>query len=121
MAEVLYKRGESDERPWGRWEVLDIGPGFIVKRISVHPGGVLSLQKHHHRAEHWTIVAGTARVTLDDDVFDLTADHHVYIPQGAKHRVANPGDELMEFIEVQTGDKLDENDIVRFEDSYARG
>ena len=120
MAEILYERGESDERPWGRWEVLDIGDGFIVKRISVNPGAELSLQLHHHRAEHWVIVAGTARVTVGDEVKDLGPDNHVFIPVKTKHRAANPGDTLMEFIEVQAGDRLDENDIVRFEDVYGR-
>ncbi len=120
MAEVTYRRGESDERPWGRWEVLDIGDAFCVKRISVRPGGCLSLQLHHHRSEHWIVVAGVARVTRGKEVFDLHANEGVYIPVETIHRVANPGDELMEFIEVQTGDRLDENDIVRFEDSYGR-
>jgi len=120
MAEVTYRRGDSDERPWGRWEVLDIGPGFAVKRITVKPGGILSLQLHHHRAEHWTIVVGTGRVTRGDEVMDLGPGSHVHIPQETAHRIANPGTVPMELIEVQYGAKLDEADIVRLEDSYGR-
>lgn len=121
MTEVLYSRGEADQRPWGRWEVLETGPGFCVKRITVNPGGCLSLQLHHHRAEHWVIVAGTAHVTRGEDVLELGPNSHVYLPLGIKHRIENRGQEVVDFIEVQTGDKLDENDIVRFEDSYGRG
>ena len=120
MAEVLYARGDSDERPWGRWEVLETGPGFAVKRISVKPGASLSLQLHHHRSEHWIIVKGRARVTRGEETFDLDAGQHVHLPAETVHRVANPGDEPMELIEVQQGDKLDENDIVRLEDRYGR-
>jgi mannose-6-phosphate isomerase-like protein (cupin superfamily) len=120
MAEVTYRRGDADERPWGRWEVLDIGPGFAVKRITVAPGGILSLQLHHHRAEHWTIVVGTARVTRGTEILDLGAGAHVHIPQETPHRIANPGTVPMEFIEVQYGERLDEADIVRLEDSYGR-
>jgi mannose-6-phosphate isomerase-like protein (cupin superfamily) len=121
MAEVMYKRGENDERPWGRWEVLETGDAFCVKRISVRPGGCLSLQLHHHRSEHWIVVAGVARVTRGKEEFDLKANESVYIPVETVHRVANQSEELMEFIEVQQGDRLDENDIVRLEDSYGRG
>lgn len=120
MARVVYQRGESDERPWGRWEVLETGEDFAVKRITVKPGGILSLQLHHHRQEHWIVVAGTARVTRGEETFDLTPNSHVYIPIETAHRVANPGDTPMEFIEVQYGQNLDENDIVRIEDSYGR-
>ena len=120
MAEVHYERGESSERPWGRWEVLETGEGFIVKRISVQPGGVLSLQLHHHRSEHWVIVAGTARVTIGEEVVDHGTGAHVHIPVETWHRVSNPGEVPMEFIEVQQGEILDENDIVRREDSYGR-
>jgi mannose-6-phosphate isomerase-like protein (cupin superfamily) len=120
MAEVRYQRGDSDERPWGRWEVLDTGEGFAVKRITVKPGAVLSLQLHHHRAEHWVVVGGRARVTRDDEVLEIGRDQAVYLPLGARHRVENPGDEMLVLIEVQIGDKLDENDIVRLEDRYGR-
>ena len=120
MAEVTYRRGDSDTRPWGRWEVLDTGDGFAVKRISVNPGAILSLQLHHHRAEHWVVARGQARVTRGDAVFEVKAGEHVHIPLETAHRIENPGAEIMEFIEVQTGDKLDENDIVRLEDRYGR-
>jgi mannose-6-phosphate isomerase-like protein (cupin superfamily) len=120
MAEVTYRRGDSDDRPWGRWEVLDTGEGFAVKRITVNPGAILSLQLHHHRAEHWVVGRGRARVTRGDEQFELTAGQHVHIPLETAHRIENPGSEVMVFIEVQTGDKLDENDIVRLEDRYGR-
>ena len=117
---VRYQRGDSDERPWGRWEVLETGPGFVVKRITVTPGAQLSLQAHTHRAEHWVIVRGTATVTLDDAVFEAPANQAIFIPTGARHRIANRTDGIVEFIEVQTGSVLDEADIIRFEDSYGR-
>ena len=120
MARVVYKRGDSDERPWGRWEVLETGDDFAVKRISVKPGAKLSLQLHHHRQEHWVIVRGRAQVTVGDKIMDLDKNSHVYIPIETAHRIANPGDTLMEFIEVQYGENLDENDIVRIEDDYGR-
>jgi mannose-6-phosphate isomerase-like protein (cupin superfamily) len=120
VAEVTYRRGDNDERPWGRWEVLDVGEGFAVKRITVKPGALLSLQLHHHREEHWTIVRGRARVTLGEEIFELARNQSVFIPLETAHRVENPGEEVMEFVEVQVGDKLDENDIVRLEDRYGR-
>ncbi len=120
MSEVMYARGDADERPWGRWEVLDVGERFVVKRISVRPGGRLSLQRHNHRQEHWVVVRGRARVTRDEETLELGPDDSVFIPLGAWHRIENPGEELMEFIEVQTGDRLDENDIERREDIYGR-
>ncbi|MCB2053528.1 MAG: phosphomannose isomerase type II C-terminal cupin domain [Geminicoccaceae bacterium] len=120
MARVTYARGENDERPWGRWEVLDTGDAFVVKRITVVPDGVLSLQRHQHRSEHWVIVTGRARVTLDERTLDLEPGAHVHIPQGSWHRIANPGGEPMEFVEVQQGDELDENDIERRDDVYGR-
>ena len=120
MAEVVYSKGDSDERPWGRWEVLDVGEGFCVKRITVNPGAKLSLQMHHHREEHWTIVRGTAMVTKGEETFELASNSHVFIPLETVHRIENKGPDLVEFIEVQTGEKLDENDIVRLEDSYGR-
>lgn len=115
-----YKRGDYDDRPWGRWEVLETGKDFAVKRITVAPGQQLSLQYHHHRCEHWIVVTGTARVTLDEEVFDKAAGESVFIPQGAHHRVENPGSEPVEFIEVQYGNPLREDDIVRLEDRYGR-
>lgn len=115
-----YAVGASDTRPWGQWAVVDVGPTFTVKRITVNPGGVLSLQLHHGRSEHWTVVSGSAEVTLNDRVFTLEADGTVYIPAESRHRIANRGSEELIFIEVQWGRQLDENDIVRFEDQYGR-
>ncbi|MDX6748724.1 phosphomannose isomerase type II C-terminal cupin domain [Geminicoccaceae bacterium 1502E] len=121
MAEVTYRPGDSDERPWGRWQVLEVGEGFVVKRITVSPGGLLSLQLHHHRSEHWVVVRGRARVTCDERVFELAANESTFIPVRAAHRIENPGAEPLELIEVQCGARLDENDIVRLEDRYGRG
>jgi mannose-1-phosphate guanylyltransferase / mannose-6-phosphate isomerase len=107
-------------RPWGSYETVDLDSGFQVKRIVVNPGARLSLQKHAHRAEHWVVVRGMARVTRDRDVFDLVANQSAYIPLGAVHRLENPGKEPLHLIEVQSGDYLGEDDIVRLEDSYGR-
>ena len=107
-------------RPWGSYDSIDQDEGFQVKRIKVKPGGRLSLQSHTRRAEHWIVVRGTARVTRDNDVFELHANQSTYIPLGAKHRLENPGDEVLELIEVQSGDYLGEDDIVRYEDVYGR-
>jgi mannose-1-phosphate guanylyltransferase/mannose-6-phosphate isomerase len=107
-------------RPWGSYDSVDQDDGFQVKRIKVKPGARLSLQSHRHRAEHWIVVRGIARVTRDNDVFDLHANQSAYIPLGAKHRLENPGSEMLELIEVQSGDYLGEDDIVRYEDVYGR-
>jgi len=107
-------------RPWGYYEALDHGPGFQVKRIMVNAGASLSLQKHHHRAEHWVVVSGTARVTRDEAVFELSENESTYIPLGAVHRLVNPGARPLEIIEIQSGSYLGEDDIVRFEDHYGR-
>lgn len=111
---------EIGQRPWGQYEVLLDEPTYKVKRITVLPGQRLSLQMHHRRAEHWTIVVGEADVTVNDDTFRLTPGEHVYIPLEAKHRVANPGSEPLVFIEVQSGTYTGEDDIVRFSDDYGR-
>ncbi len=108
------------ERPWGAYEGIDLGPTHQVKRITVKPGERLSLQKHHHRAEHWIVVSGTARVTLDERVFMLQANESTYIPLGSVHRLENPGADDVVMIEVQTGGYLGEDDIVRLEDNYGR-
>jgi mannose-1-phosphate guanylyltransferase/mannose-6-phosphate isomerase len=110
-----------DHRPWGWFESLVIGDRFQVKRIHVHPGAALSLQSHHHRSEHWIVVEGTAEVTIDDNVQLVTENKSVFIPLGAKHRMKNPGKVPMVLIEVQTGSYLGEDDIIRYEDVYARG
>lgn len=115
-----YKKGDNDSRPWGTWEVLDAGNNFCVKKIVVTPGNILSLQSHDFRAEHWTIVEGEAVVTLGDEKIICKADEGVYIPLKTKHRIQNNTKQNMVFIEIQTGDKLDENDIIRYEDSYGR-
>lgn len=107
-------------RPWGSYDSIDSDTGFQVKRIKVKPGGRLSLQSHAHRAEHWIVVRGTARVTRDHDVFELHANQSTYIPLGAKHRLENPGSDVLELIEVQSGDYLGEDDIVRYDDVYGR-
>jgi mannose-6-phosphate isomerase len=110
----------SETRPWGAFHVLDEQPGFKVKRITVTPGGRLSLQSHKHRSEHWTVVNGVATVTVDASVVDLKRGQSVDVPLGAKHRLENLGSELVEIIEVQFGDYLGEDDIVRYEDVYNR-
>ena len=107
-------------RPWGSYESLIVGERFQVKRIVVDPGHTLSLQMHHHRAEHWIVAQGTAEVTCEDKVFILSEDQSTYIPLGHKHRLANPGKIPLELIEVQSGTYLGEDDIVRFEDVYGR-
>ncbi|MGX9357519.1 mannose-1-phosphate guanylyltransferase/mannose-6-phosphate isomerase [Roseobacteraceae bacterium S113] len=110
----------KDHRPWGWFETLVLAERFQVKRIVVHPGAALSLQSHHHRAEHWIVVSGTAKVTVDDEVKLVSENQSVYIPLGAVHRMENPGKVPMVLIEVQTGSYLGEDDIVRYEDVYAR-
>ncbi len=107
-------------RPWGSYDGIESGPGFQVKRIVVKPGASLSLQMHRHRAEHWIVVSGNARVTCDDNVLDLRANQSTFIPLGSRHRLENVGTELLELIEVQSGNYLGEDDIVRFEDVYGR-
>lgn len=117
QAEIFPK----DHRPWGWFESLALGERFQVKRICVKPGAALSLQSHNHRSEHWIVVAGTARVTVDEKVKLLQEGQSVYVPQGAKHRMENPGQSPMLLIEVQIGTYLGEDDIIRYEDIYARG
>jgi mannose-1-phosphate guanylyltransferase/mannose-6-phosphate isomerase len=125
--EALKRKGAAqathfpkDHRPWGWFESLVLGPRFQVKRILVHPGAALSLQSHFHRSEHWIVVEGTARVTVDDTVQLVTENQSVYIPLGARHRMENPGRVPMVLIEVQTGPYVGEDDIVRYDDIYAR-
>jgi mannose-1-phosphate guanylyltransferase/mannose-6-phosphate isomerase len=124
---ALKKAGKSQAvthrkvaRPWGWYDSIDMGESFQVKRIAVKPGASLSLQMHHHRAEHWIVVKGTAKVTNGDQVFLLEENQSTYIPIGAKHRLENPGKTDLEMIEVQSGSYLGEDDIVRFEDTYGR-
>jgi mannose-1-phosphate guanylyltransferase/mannose-6-phosphate isomerase len=107
-------------RPWGSFDSVDEGEGYKVKRISVKPGARLSKQMHHHRAEHWVVVRGTARVFRNDEIFDLHENESVFIPLGATHYLENPGAEPLDIIEVQSGSYLGEDDIVRFDDIYGR-
>jgi mannose-1-phosphate guanylyltransferase/mannose-6-phosphate isomerase len=107
-------------RPWGWYDSVDMGERFQVKRIGVKPGASLSLQKHHHRAEHWIVVMGTAEVTRGEETFLLSENQSTYIPIGEVHRLRNPGKVDLEMIEVQSGGYLGEDDIVRLEDSYGR-
>ncbi|KFG90521.1 Mannose-1-phosphate guanylyltransferase [Sphingobium herbicidovorans NBRC 16415] len=127
VVEALQRKGApqaeafpKDHRPWGWYESLVVGPRFQVKRITVLPGASLSLQSHFHRSEHWIVVEGTAKVTVGDDVQLLSENQSVYVPVGAVHRMENPGRIPMVFIEVQTGSYVGEDDIVRYEDRYAR-
>lgn len=107
-------------RPWGSYDSLERGPRFQVKRLKIKPGGTLSLQLHHHRAEHWVVVAGTARITRGEELLLLEENQSTYIPVGVKHRIENPGRIPLEIIEVQSGSYLGEDDIVRLEDNYGR-
>ena len=109
-----------DRRPWGTYTVLDEGENFKVKRIEVLPGKRLSYQKHAQRAEHWAVVQGTAKVTLDDREIEVKTGEAIDIAIGSAHRVENPGDELLIFIEVQRGNYLGEDDIVRLQDDFGR-
>tara|TARA_B110000305_G_scaffold210276_1_gene243835 strand:+ start:228 stop:1646 length:1419 start_codon:yes stop_codon:yes gene_type:complete len=114
---LLHRRVD---RPWGWYETVDEGPRHKTKRIGVMPGQRLSLQQHAHRAEHWVVVSGRARVTCDDQVFELVENQSSYIPLGAIHRLENLGDAVLEIIEVQSGNYLGEDDIIRFDDAYGR-
>jgi len=128
IVEGLKRSGRAEvsahrkiHRPWGYYDSIDDGERFQVKRIVVHPGASLSLQMHHHRAEHWVVVRGTARVTRGDEEFLLSENQSAYIPIGIRHRLENPGKLPLEIIEVQSGAYLGEDDIVRFQDTYGRG
>lgn len=112
--------GQRNERPWGSWTVLEEGAGYKVKRLEVHPGKRLSLQKHAHRSEHWVVVRGTARVTNGDGVYLLGTNESTFISLGAVHRLENPDSGPLVVIEVQNGDDLRETDIVRLEDDFGR-
>jgi mannose-1-phosphate guanylyltransferase/mannose-6-phosphate isomerase len=127
LVQQLKSKGRSEHalhrevfRPWGSYDSLDNGERFQVKRLTVRPGGVLSLQMHHHRAEHWVVVSGTARITRGDESFLLEENQSTYIPLGVRHRIENPGRIALHIIEVQSGGYLGEDDIVRFEDRYGR-
>ncbi len=117
---ISYSVGERGQRPWGSWEVIALGEGFVVKRIDVRPGERLSLQSHEHRSEHWMIIKGSAAVTLGDDMIALGQGGSILIPAKTRHRIHNTGQIDLLFLEVQTGAVLDENDIQRFDDEYGR-
>lgn len=119
-SETRYAVGDTDMRPWGRWEVLAVGPHYAVKRIYVHAGGRLSLQYHHHRSEHWTIVEGIGEVWIGDENRTVKPGDHLYIPVTVAHRIRNAGHDPLVFVEVQTGPILDESDIIRISDDYSR-
>lgn len=127
MVSILKEQGrrEADihtcvQRPWGSYTVLGEGPSYKMKKIAVHPGQRLSLQMHYHRSEHWVVISGSAKVTIGDKVLMVHTNESVFIPQSTKHRLENPGRIPLEIIEVQNGDYLEEDDIVRFEDDYNR-
>jgi mannose-1-phosphate guanylyltransferase/mannose-6-phosphate isomerase len=115
-----YRTHRRVYRPWGSYEGVDAGDRFQVKRLSVKPGASLSLQMHHHRAEHWVVVKGSAKVTRGEEVFTVAENESTFIPVGTKHRLENPGTIMLEIVEVQSGSYLGEDDIVRFEDIYNR-
>lgn len=127
IVDILKQQGAPEHlehltvhRPWGSYTVLEEGPGYKVKRVTVNAGGRLSLQLHHKRSEHWVVIAGTARVTRGDEVFDLLVGQSTAIPVETKHRLENPGGDTLHIIEVQNGPYLGEDDIVRFKDDYGR-
>lgn len=117
---VRYAVGEHEERPWGRWRVVDTGAGFTTKRVEVKPGHRLSLQFHQHRSEHWVIVAGSGVATVDGEASPVAPGDYVVIPCGATHRIEATGNKTLIFVEVQHGALLDETDITRLEDDYSR-
>lgn len=114
------KNGNRVNRPWGNYEIIDTGDGYQVNRIIVQSKGKLSLQLHKHRAEHWVVVSGVALVTKDKQKFILSKNESIYIPAGVSHRLENKEDEALELIEVQSGDYLGEDDIIRYHDDYGR-
>jgi mannose-6-phosphate isomerase-like protein (cupin superfamily) len=127
MAKRLMAEGRTEAvvhtqvyRPWGSYQSVDAAPGFQVKRLTVKPGSRLSLQSHRHRAEHWVVVEGEAEITCDGRVFRLYPNQSTYIPCGAVHRLANPGDAVLHVVEVQSGDYLGEDDIQRYGDDFHR-
>jgi mannose-6-phosphate isomerase len=117
---TTYVAGDRDERPWGSWEIIAVGPNYAVKRIVVRPGQRLSLQRHKFRAENWVIVGGIARVTCGTEIVPLSRGEHITIGRGEAHRIENPGTEDLVFVEVQSGEHLDESDIERLDDDYGR-
>jgi mannose-1-phosphate guanylyltransferase/mannose-6-phosphate isomerase len=124
----LKKKGAEEliehvtvHRPWGSYILLEAGSRYKIKRIVVKPGAKLSHQLHHHRSEHWVVVSGTARVTVGDKSYHVHPNESTYVPISTKHRLENPGKVPLHLIEVQNGDYIEEDDIVRFDDEYGRG
>ena len=117
---TTYTVGEYGERPWGSWELLACGEGYVLKRIIVQPGQKLSLQKHQFRSEHWVVVGGAAVVTRDAEVVDLKENEGIFLPLGCVHRLENKGTVPLVLIEIQTGTYLGEDDIIRLDDVYGR-
>ena len=107
-------------KPWGSFEIIDEGEKYTVKKITVHPGGKLSLQSHQHRSEHWLIASGFAEIIIGEKIHNLKENDNIFIPRGSKHRLANLGSDNLIVIEMWFGDKLDENDIKRYDDIYKR-
>ena len=127
LVDLLKKEGRSEItlhrqvfRPWGSYDLIDSADNFQVKRLIVKPNAVLSLQKHAHRSEHWVVVKGRAQITKNDDQFEVRVNESIYVAVGDVHRIANPYDEPVHIIEVQCGDYLGEDDIVRLDDDYGR-
>ena len=127
IVERLKSRGREEhllhrkvEKPWGRYTVLEKGPGYKIKRVVLKPNGRLSLQRHKRRSEHWVVISGEARVTKEGEGCIVRANESTYIPINTRHRLENPGEEPLQIIEVQNGDYVEEDDIERFEDDYGR-
>ena len=118
---ISLNQGVSDTRPWGTFTILEEGRGYKIKRIEVKPGHRLSLQMHYHRSEHWIVVSGTAKVVCGDQELIIKSNQSTYVPQCTAHRLENPGVIPLVLIEVQNGEYLGEDDIIRFQDDYARG
>ncbi|MBI5468570.1 MAG: cupin domain-containing protein, partial [Deltaproteobacteria bacterium] len=124
---ILKKKGYTEhefhrtvDRPWGSYTLLEHGEGYKIKKITVAPGKRLSLQTHRHRSEHWVVISGTARVQRGEEVVDVVMNQSTYIPRGVKHRLENRGKTPLEIIEVQNGEYVEEDDIVRFDDDFKR-
>jgi mannose-1-phosphate guanylyltransferase/mannose-6-phosphate isomerase len=127
VVDLLKQKGAQElvehvtvKRPWGSYTVLEVGSRYKIKRIVVKPGAKLSHQLHHHRSEHWVVVAGTARVMVGEQTYNVHPNESTYVPISAKHRLENPGKVPLHLIEVQNGDYIEEDDIVRFDDEYGR-
>ena len=116
----MYQATAPVERPWGWYQVIAEAPGHLIKRIAVNPGQQISLQKHRQRSEHWVVVSGTARVTVGEKTFNVHPNESTFVPVSQKHRLENPGKVPLVLIEVQSGEYLEEDDIVRFDDMYGR-